>query len=148
MKILEQWPTSSVAAHGIRLLTSMLQECTKKFDVPRPESRTQDPAFPNNIAPQALADAASEITTTEASSTENTLASEPWPNPDFDVDMLGFEDLMDGLPMQAGIDNNVFFSAILLTTQLPRCPPSLCFVLPLAAQPPSSAPPPVPPSSP
>lgn len=38
---------------------------------------------------------------------------------DLDVDMLGFEGLMDNLPMQSGLDNNMFFESMLSLTNGP-----------------------------
>jgi hypothetical protein len=100
-KVLEQWPTSSVAAHGIHLLTSILQEYAKKLDASKPETTAEDVAPPQNIAPQAPAVEGSEAP----------IGNEAWANPDFDVDMLGFDDLLD-----IGLDNDAFFESMLSLT--------------------------------
>ncbi|KAF2643137.1 hypothetical protein P280DRAFT_393633 [Massarina eburnea CBS 473.64] len=108
IKILQQWPTSSVAHHGIHLLSSLLQEHTKKVD-------GNDPEFPQNIAPQAIAEAATASTPmpqTDSPPAENVAVEEPWVTTDFDVDMLSFEHLM-GMPMDTGLDNNIFFENML-----------------------------------
>ncbi|KAF2691642.1 hypothetical protein K458DRAFT_381488 [Lentithecium fluviatile CBS 122367] len=115
IKILEQWPTSSVAAHGIRLLTSLLQEYTKKLGGSKPDSRPGSISFPHNIAPQALAAEASE-TPVDTTPQSDPIDHEPWANADYDVDMLVFEDLLDGLPMQTGLDNNAFYESMLSLT--------------------------------
>jgi len=118
--ILKQWPTSSVAAHGIRLLTSLLHEHSKKLDGSKPDPQAEKISFPHNIAPQAIADEAPAISidgTAQPAVSEN----EPWANADLDVDMLAFEDLLDGLPMNAGLDNDSFFESILSLTH-----PSFC----------------------
>jgi hypothetical protein len=113
--ILKQWPTSSVAAHGIRLLESLLHEHTKKIDGAKAASRAESLSFPQNMAPQALADEASEIPA-DVTAQPTDAGSEPWANADFDVDMLAFEDLLEGLPMNAGLDNNAFFGGMLSLT--------------------------------
>ncbi|OAG06821.1 uncharacterized protein CC84DRAFT_1116691 [Paraphaeosphaeria sporulosa] len=119
VQILEQWPTSSVAAHGIRLLTTLLQEHSKKADASRSESRAKDPEFPPNIAPQAIADAASvdsprpsPVPLPPPAPTELPISDEVWANGDFDIDMSGFEELMDTLPLQNGFDNSVFLDTL------------------------------------
>lgn len=119
MQILEQWPTSSIAAHGIRLLTTLLQEHTKKSDASKPDPRTKHPEFPPNIAPQAIAHAASVDSPNPTLApppplepTELPIADEVWGNSDFDIDMTGFEELMDTLPLQHGFDNSVFLDSL------------------------------------
>lgn len=122
ISILEQWPTSSVAAHGIRLLTALLQERAKKSDASKEDSRGKDPEFPSNIAPQALAHDASinspaptpapvtapaQVDIPEP--TEASVEDEGW---DLDIDMTGFEELMDNLPLQHGFDNSVFLDSL------------------------------------
>jgi hypothetical protein len=112
--ILQQWPTSSVAAHGVRLVTSLLQEHTRKLDGTKPNQRPENTVFPQNVGPLAIAAEATEApftTTIPADLTEN--LNYPWANADFDVDMLGFENLLDSLPMPAGVDNNAFFESML-----------------------------------
>ncbi|KAF2440708.1 hypothetical protein P171DRAFT_435480 [Karstenula rhodostoma CBS 690.94] len=119
VQILEQWPTSSVAAHGIQLLTTLLQEHSKKADASKPDSRAKGPEFPHNIAPQAIAHAASVNLPKPAlapllppAHTELPISEEVWANTDFDIDMSGFEELMDTLPLQNGFDNSVFLDSL------------------------------------
>lgn len=116
IKILEQWPTSSVATHGVRLLSSLHQEYTRKFEASRatgqPAPSAPAPRFPENISPAGLADAACEAERAQ-SVADVQLDNDAWLGSNLDVDMLGFEDLMDTLPMEAGFDNNVFFESML-----------------------------------
>lgn len=119
MQILEQWPTSSVAAHGLRLLTTLLQEHSKKADASKLDSRSKDPEFPSNIAPQAIAHAASidppiqvPVLQPTSASMEPLISDEVWPNGEFDLDMSGFEELMGTLPLQNGFDNSVFLDSL------------------------------------
>lgn len=118
LQTLERWPTSSVATHGNRLLNSLLQEYNKKFEAsrPNPPSSASLPSLPDNIAPASIARAATESAeaNTNAQSTipEVTIPPDQWP-PIGDMDMVGFEDLMDTLPMEAGFDNNMFFESML-----------------------------------
>jgi hypothetical protein len=126
IKILEQWPTSSVANHGHRLLTSLLQEYYKKMDpsrCPNTAPSTAIPAFPENIAPQSLARAASDAVEPEQqqqqpqlqANNENLGSLEGWPLPGFTdfVDVDGFGDLMDTLPVEAGLDNSLFMETMI-----------------------------------
>ncbi|KAF1958605.1 hypothetical protein CC80DRAFT_502552 [Byssothecium circinans] len=97
--ILKHWPTSSVANHGIRLLKSLLQEHTKKQD----SSGSKDPEFPQNMAPQALAEAATgntPVPQAEPPPPDNTVVEDPWVGTDFDVDMMSFDHLMD-MPIES-----------------------------------------------
>lgn len=121
IKILEQWPTSSVAGHGIRLLTSLLQEHAKKLDGSRTSSPSQNPPFPNNMAPQALANAAAEAAPPhqQPPATDSLTTNDQWALPNFDVDLMEFEGLMDNLPMQSGLDNSVFFESMLSLSNTP-----------------------------
>jgi len=98
-----------VAAHGVRLLNSLLQEHARKADA---AAKSQNPEFPPNIAPQALANAATipEAPVPQAMPTDPTISEDLW-NSDFDVDMTGFEDFMESFPLQ-GFDNNVFFQSL------------------------------------
>lgn len=98
------------------MLNTLLQEYVKKSDTSRPNSRTQNPDFPPNIAPQALADAASATIPGPAASPreplEPPLGDEVWGTNDFDIDMTGFEELMETLPLQNGFDNSAFLDSL------------------------------------
>ncbi|KAF2709681.1 MFS general substrate transporter [Pleomassaria siparia CBS 279.74] len=119
IRTLEQWPSSSVASHGVRLLISLLQEHNRKTEMLRPNAPHAPSApvgpsmpFPSNISPSALADNAAA--SAEAEAEASSIASEGWGA--FDVDMYdfeGFEDLMETLPLEAGLDNNMFFDSML-----------------------------------
>jgi hypothetical protein len=117
INILAGWPTSIVAGHGIRLLTSLLQESAKKQDGSNRTSNDEPHVdFPCNIAPQALAESAQE--TTPAMTNESTIAETADENEnlwgiEFDTEMLGFEDLMNTLPLQASLDNSMFLDSIM-----------------------------------
>jgi hypothetical protein len=112
--ILQQWPTSSVAAHGVRLITSLLQEHTRKVDGTKPTARPDNTVLPQNVGPLAIAHDATEASYTTSIPAEVTDDfSSSWANADFDVDMLAFENLLDTLPMPAGVDSNAFFESML-----------------------------------
>jgi hypothetical protein len=116
IKTLEKWPTSSVANHGIRLLTSLLQEYNKKFEMTRsnPAAATAlpSPPIPEDMAPASIAQSA-ETAQNSALMADMTMLSEPWTTMPGDFDMVGFEDLMDTLPLEANLDNNMFFENML-----------------------------------
>jgi hypothetical protein len=109
---LEKWPLSSVAIHGMKLLTSLNQEYKKKFDTERPTlSFANMPTFSENIALDTLARAATESTAAPLVVSDPAVGSDGWPM-GIDFDMVGFEDLIDTLPMEAGLDNNMFFESM------------------------------------
>jgi hypothetical protein len=121
IKLLEQWPTSSVATHGIRILISLLQEHMKKVNGAKPDSNTQDQSFIilSNIAPRTLAEASIESiivpqTQTQPQTQPQPISppmshegNEPWHSTDFDMELLDFDGLVGtGL----GLDNLFFES--------------------------------------
>lgn len=115
--ILAQWPTSSVAAHGTRLLTSLLQELERKGEEEgaRRGEAGEDVEFPPNMAPQALAAEASEKPVDEAAAAAvqgDLFGGEAWVSADFDVDMLAFEEFLGGLPTPVGFDSNTLFEGV------------------------------------
>lgn len=100
---LQQFPTSSVTVHGVRLLSSLLQEYNKLHEGAR-----------SQMAP-----------TTSASVQVHDLnelplpqhMERPWLNDEtaqftFDIDNFAFEDLMEFLPAEGGLDANMFFGSI------------------------------------
>lgn len=118
IRVLEQWPTSSVAAHGIRLLTTMLQEHARKPEGIRQQGVSdQVTLFPPNLAVGSIAQAASEAPLEQAQPVETVSAApaapveDMWGAPAFDFEMFGFDDLM-GLPIQSGVDNNFFLESM------------------------------------
>ena len=64
------------------------------------------------MAPQALADAASTDPLTTPDHAETQSGDEVWNTNDFDIDMTGFEELMETLPLHSGIDNTVFLDSL------------------------------------
>ncbi|KAF2109152.1 hypothetical protein BDV96DRAFT_240024 [Lophiotrema nucula] len=117
VRVLDTWPMSSLATHGLKLITSLLTERNKKLETTRPGTAPAPPAtetgqaqsFPDNIGPAALAHQSSNPPQTSATLELNPILSqEPW-GPMADIDLVGFEDLVDTLPMEAGLDNNLFF---------------------------------------
>ncbi|KAH7126937.1 hypothetical protein B0J11DRAFT_526802 [Dendryphion nanum] len=120
IKLLEQWPNSSIATHGVRLLTSLVHEFNKKINSASKSSHQNSLgsaaglSFPENIAPASLARAAGEAEAAEeAASVSDPQPPEGWPVAGIDVEMFGFEDIMDNLPVEAGLDNNMFFESML-----------------------------------
>jgi hypothetical protein len=113
IKTLEQWPSSSVASHGVRLLISLLQEHNRKNEALRPNAPLAVPTmpFPSNISPASLADTAADQAEALA---EMPIPNERWGALDVDMyDFEGFEDLMETLPLEAGLDNNMYFDSML-----------------------------------
>ncbi|KAF2867897.1 hypothetical protein BDV95DRAFT_501500 [Massariosphaeria phaeospora] len=116
IEILRRWPTSSVATHGIRLLSPLLQECNKRF-VRSLEPLTQTvSAFSSTLSPIELADSVigeTRVPVPEAGA----FLTVPLEVPSIpDVDMLEFQNLLDTLPPEVGFDNNIFFESMLSLT--------------------------------
>ncbi|PVH97630.1 hypothetical protein DM02DRAFT_674005 [Periconia macrospinosa] len=130
VKILLNWPTSSVAIHGIRLLTSLLEEHTKNTS-PQSSSKQHDgqqqqrehnPPSPENMGPLAIAEAArvsasiqppqqpqQQLEEEQVAQNQDIFVSEPsWMNIDFDIDMMNLDMLVD-----PGVNSNVFFEGML-----------------------------------
>ncbi|KAF2271033.1 hypothetical protein CC78DRAFT_506514 [Lojkania enalia] len=116
IKTLQNCPSSSLAIHGVRLINSLLIERLKKLEnaqPTRPLSGTTQP-FPTDIGPATLLGQASEIDQVQATSIACPLtANDAWAPPSLDIDMVGFEDLKDNLPLEVGFDNNVFLESML-----------------------------------
>ncbi|KAF2007258.1 hypothetical protein P154DRAFT_116401 [Amniculicola lignicola CBS 123094] len=111
VQILERWTTSSLASHGLRLLSSLLQEYNKKIDASRPDPppSVARPIYPENMAPASLAEAAQDHAPATDSSPQ---AVDAW-YPNMDVDMAGFENFAETLPADAGLDNNMFYESMM-----------------------------------
>jgi transcription elongation factor SPT5 len=118
---LASFPTSSVANHGVRVLTSLLQEYTKKVEAtkasvqtrPNPQAQTtQPPQLPQGMQPASLAEAGL-LPPSMPSNPDISLSSETAGPFNFDIDMMEFEDLLDGLPTEIGVDNNAFYDSML-----------------------------------
>lgn len=112
IKTLDKWPTSSIANHGNRLLNSLLQEYSKKFEASRPNQPPSESllGFPENIAPASIAHAASESAQAQPLVSDGSVPPEPWP---CDIDMTGWDDLMDTIPLGACLDNDMFLDNML-----------------------------------
>ncbi|UPX13805.1 uncharacterized protein EKO05_0004304 [Ascochyta rabiei] len=118
---LASFPTSSVANHGVRVLTSLLQEYSKKSETarsltqPRAHSQvpsTQAPQTPAGFDDVSLAEA-TLLPPALPSNPEVPLSSEATAAFNFDIDMMEFEDLLDNLPTKMGVDGNVFYDSML-----------------------------------
>jgi transcription elongation factor SPT5 len=114
VRFLQQFTTSSVALHGVRLLLSLLQEYNNLHEGARPQPAAakcndtmsgdtveQDQGMYRAIDGQCL-----------PSNPEVPLSNEETAQFNFDIDTIPFEDIMDWLPLEGGLDNNVFFDSI------------------------------------
>ena len=116
---LASFPTSSVANHGVRVLTSLLQEYTKKVDAARASTQTR----PNALAPTTpmlqLPKGIQNTTIAETGLKPPTLPANPEVPPsteasstfNLDIDLMEFEDLLDILPTEMGVDSNAFYDS-------------------------------------
>ena len=106
---LQQFFTSSVAVHGVRLLRSLLQEYTKLHK-----------GLENNVPlSPALLDRAEKslpdtqrVTQTLPANVEIPWSFDESAQFNFDIDALGFEDLMDYLPVESSLDHQVLFDSM------------------------------------
>lgn len=117
INFLQQFHTSSVAVHGVRLLHSLLQEYAKLQEGSRgsahvPISRPCA-CVPTNIADISIPDAPrASHPHYMPTDTEMPLSNDEFSQFNFDIDALGFEDLMDYMPMEGSLNNQVFFDSI------------------------------------
>jgi hypothetical protein len=120
---LASFPTSSVAIHGVRVMTSLLQEYTKKLDAARggaqsrPSTGTQASTapmlqMPNGYDSTPVAEAGI-VHPTMLMNPEVPLPAEAAASFNFDIDILEFEDLLGILPTEIGIDSNVVYDSML-----------------------------------
>lgn len=118
---LASFPTSSVARHGVRVLTSLLQEYTKKVDAARSSSQVRSsshvaamsvPRLPKSYEGNSTAEAGMVLPTLP-SNPEVPLSMEATAAFNFDIDMMEFEDLLDILPAEMGVDTNAFYDGML-----------------------------------
>lgn len=110
IRYLQQFFTSSVALHGVRLLVSLLQEYNKVHEGVRPPSVPTATTSLDDLqmADRAPATHAQSLPTNP----EVPLSSQEAAQFNFDIDNIVFEDLMDYLPVEGGLDNNVFLDSI------------------------------------
>jgi transcription elongation factor SPT5 len=112
---LQQFSTSSVALHGVRLLLSLLQEYNKLHEGTRPQ--TTSTKFCSSMSANLTDMQADEAVQASydhclPSNPAVALSNEEAAQFNFDIDTIAFEDLMDYLPTEGGIDNNVVFDSI------------------------------------
>lgn len=121
---LQQCFTSSVAVHGVRLLLSLLQEYNKILEGMRNNANQvvgtarQCPGMLAQIGDVDIPDNARASNARASnihvlpSDPEVPLSVDEAAQFSFDIDALGFEDLMDYLPTEGGLDNSVLFDSI------------------------------------
>lgn len=118
---LASFPTSAVANHGVRVLTSLLQEYSKKVEVAKCNAQSRpNPQVPIVQVPQT-SKGNDNVSGTEA----QILPPDLLANPDvsvsnevaaafnFEIDMMEFEDLLDVLPSDIGVDSNILYDGML-----------------------------------
>jgi transcription elongation factor SPT5 len=126
IRFLQLFITSSVAVHGVRLLMSLLQEYDKLKE--GATSRTAPPptTTPARACSCVAAGNIADIAIPDITNAVHELVSEP-DAPllfddgtmfNFDIDALGFETLMDYLPSEGSLNNNVFFDSMLSANNL------------------------------
>lgn len=118
---LASFPTSSVANHGVRVLTSLLQEYTKKIDTAKGSTQTRHdgnvqtasmPPVPKGFETISIAEAGL-LPPAIPTNPEVPLSSEAASAFNFDIDMMEFEDLLGILPNEMGVDTNAIFDSML-----------------------------------
>lgn len=115
---LQQFFVSSIAVRGVRLLLSLQQEYNKTLDGSKSNvNQVLGTAKACPLVPPALPhiNAADGVRTSHnhhlPSDVEVPLSHDEAAQFNFDIDMLGFEDLMDYLPAEGGLDNTFFFDS-------------------------------------
>ncbi|KAJ4984140.1 C6 zinc finger domain containing protein [Stagonosporopsis vannaccii] len=124
---LASFPTSSVANHGVRVLTSLLQEYTKKIDAARSSTQPRHHAQARTASTPQMASGFGNDTIAQAglvppalpTNLEVPLSCEAPSAFNFDIDMMEFEDLLDILPTEVGVDTNAFYDGMLSATNGP-----------------------------
>ena len=118
ISFLQQFFTSSIATHGVRLLLSLHQDFTKLLEGSRPPGRLVSQTarvlpITTTTADLHIADAGKTSRPTPYSLDPELLVSnEQAAQFSFDIDSLGYEDLMDYIPVDGGMDNTVYFDSI------------------------------------
>ena len=119
VRFLQLFYTSSVAVHGVRLLMSLLQEYEKLKEVS--STKTAPPMETSASRPCAcVSDNIEDISITDAARGSHAFPVVPDIQLsfddafNFDIDALGFDDLMNYLPsVEGSLDNNVFHTSML-----------------------------------
>jgi transcription elongation factor SPT5 len=112
---LQQFVTSSVALHGVRLLLSLIQEYSRLQEGSRPRTAPTNmcACVPANITDIQIPEAARETHGQCLNpSSEVPPSSDEATQFNFDIDMVAFEDLMDYLPTEGSLDNSVFLDSM------------------------------------
>lgn len=115
VRFLQQFSTSSVALHGVRLLLSLLQEYNNLHEGARPQAAIAkcNASIPSNVADVQNPDMYRAMDgQCLPANPEVPLSPEEMAQFNFDIDTIPFEDIMDWLPLEGGLDNNVFFDSI------------------------------------
>ncbi|CAI6336840.1 unnamed protein product [Periconia digitata] len=121
---LETWPTSSVASHGVRLLTSFIDEHAKPPTAKPSETHVSSEEALNttcaqpvvsvveeasrNIDPQASLPVPEMPEQQSSSAEDDCFVNANWAGIEWDVDMIDFEALVD-----PGLNGHVFFEGML-----------------------------------
>jgi transcription elongation factor SPT5 len=116
IRFLQQFITSSVATHGVRLLLSLLQEYNKMHESTRPPTapvRAYPPAS-SNPAGLPIADTVRmpQEQSLPSHDSQVPLSNEEAAQFTFDLDTIAFEGLMDWLPLEGGLETTVFMDNI------------------------------------
>ncbi|KAG9189696.1 hypothetical protein G6011_06564 [Alternaria panax] len=125
VKFLQLFYTSSVAVHGVRLLMSLLQEYEKLREVP---STKTTPSMDTSASQpcSCISDNIDDISIMDAVRTTHGFPLVPDMQLsfddafNFDIDALGFDDLMDYLPsVEGSLDNDIFHASMLTANGWP-----------------------------
>ncbi|ORY08689.1 hypothetical protein BCR34DRAFT_569458 [Clohesyomyces aquaticus] len=109
IRILQTWPTSSIASHGVRLLGSLIYERTKRIEAskPNPPPSPTVEAFPDSLTPLSM------VQVPGLSNGESQVPLDAWIPNVTDFDMVGLEEFMETFPLEASLDNNMFLENML-----------------------------------
>ncbi len=124
ISLLQKYYTSSVALHGVKLLQQLLQEYNKVLE--GPNSIARQPVDPAKTSCPVLSSIAAVPETGKAtrpwtliSDAEVLMSTDEAAQFNFDIDDLGYEDLMDYLPMEGGLDPSTLFADNMYAASLP-----------------------------
>jgi transcription elongation factor SPT5 len=126
IRFLQLFHTSSVAVHGVRLLMSLMSEYEKLREG---ASEKTTPSVDRSVMQTCsrISDNTTDIpvSDTDCAAEQLSLDAEgplPFDDPtmwNFDIDSLGFEDLMDYLPSEGLLNNNAFNASMLSASGWP-----------------------------
>jgi hypothetical protein len=114
VRFLQQFVTSSVALHGVRLLLSLLQEYNKLHESTGPQTTPARlyPRVNTTLDDPHVAVNGSTAHESCMPTPEVPLSSEEAALFNFDIDFTNFGDLMEWLPVEGGIGNTVLFDSM------------------------------------